>query len=70
MPEMDGPQATREICERYPSGERPRIVGLTASVLEEDRRACREAGMDDYLPKPITVESLLEKLRGLPNAQW
>ncbi|HYY79203.1 MAG TPA: response regulator [Actinomycetes bacterium] len=66
MPEMDGLQATREICGRYPPDERPRIVGLTASVLEEDQRACREAGMDDYLPKPITVENLLEKLRGLP----
>jgi signal transduction histidine kinase/DNA-binding response OmpR family regulator len=65
MPRMDGLQASREICERYPPGERPWIVGLTASVLEEDQRACREAGMDDFLSKPISMESLVEKLRGV-----
>jgi len=66
MPTMDGLQATREILRRYVPGQRPWIVGLTASVLEEDQRACREAGMNDYLSKPISMESLLEKLRGLP----
>ena len=65
MPSMDGLQATREICERYPPGQRPWIVGLTASVLEEDQRACREAGMDDYLAKPIVMETFLDKLRDL-----
>ncbi len=65
MPRMNGLQATREICKRYPPGQRPWIVGLTASVLEDDQRACREAGMNDYLPKPVTMESFLDKVRGL-----
>jgi len=58
MPEMDGLQATREILRRSASGPRPRIVGLTASALPEDREACRVAGMDDYISKPVTLASL------------
>ena len=65
MPKMDGLQATREICQRYPPEQRPWIIGLTASVLEDDQRACREAGMNDYLPKPITMQDLIQKLQGL-----
>jgi signal transduction histidine kinase/DNA-binding response OmpR family regulator len=65
MPRMDGLQATRQICQRYPPSQRPWIVGLTASVLEEDQRACREAGMNDCLPKPIIMESFINKLEGL-----
>jgi signal transduction histidine kinase/CheY-like chemotaxis protein len=65
MPKMDGLEATREICQRYPPEQRPWIIGLTASVLEDDQRACREAGMNDYLPKPITMQDLIQKLQGL-----
>jgi len=52
MPLMDGLDATREICRRYPD-ERPRIIGMTASTFAEDRQACTDAGMDDYLAKPV-----------------
>jgi PAS domain S-box-containing protein len=61
MPVMDGITATRKIIEIY--GEnRPRIVATTANVLQEDIDRCNEAGMDDFLPKPIKKQSLVEQL--------
>jgi signal transduction histidine kinase/CheY-like chemotaxis protein len=63
MPELDGLEATRQICERRRDGARPRIVAMTASAMAEDREACFAAGMDDFLPKPIRLEALGEALR-------
>src|SRR5262249_60175705 len=40
MPELDGLDASRRICERWPSGGRPRIIAMTANALLEDREAC------------------------------
>jgi PAS domain S-box-containing protein len=62
MPELDGLDATRRICERWPRGQRPRIVAMTANAMPEDREACRAAGMDDYVAKPIRPEALAEAL--------
>ena len=62
MPEMDGLEATRRICARWPQGERPRIVAMTANAMQGDRDLCLGAGMDDYLTKPIRVERLVEAL--------
>ncbi|MFZ5499654.1 MAG: PAS domain S-box protein [Pseudomonadota bacterium] len=63
MPEMDGYQAAREIrrLEAERGGHTP-IVALTASVLEADRERCFAAGMDDFLPKPVTRAALEDKL--------
>ena len=63
MPEMNGLEATAEIrrCEAVEGTHVP-IVGVTAHALKGDRERCLEAGMDDYLPKPISPKSLLEKL--------
>lgn len=58
MPEMDGLEASRRILASAPGGKRPRIVALTANAMMEDREACREAGMDDYLSKPVQVKEL------------
>lgn len=58
MPELDGLEATRQICARYGPERRPRIVALTASTMQEDRDAATQAGMSDYLAKPLTPTEL------------
>ena len=63
MPELDGLDTTRRIHERWQSGERPRIIAMTANAMQEDRDACFAAGMDDYVAKPIRPETLAEALR-------
>jgi len=61
MPEMDGLEATNIIRGMY--DERgPRIIALTANVLEEDRIKCLEAGMDGFLAKPVQTEHLIQVL--------
>ena len=62
MPEMDGLTATRLICQEWLPGERPRIIAMTANAMQEDRQACLDAGMDDYVRKPIRVEELVQAL--------
>jgi CheY-like chemotaxis protein len=66
MPEMDGLEATRRICARREAHQRPRIVAMTANAMQGDREMCLEAGMDDYLTKPIRIERLVEALRAVP----
>lgn len=58
MPEMDGLTATREILREHESRPAPQFIALTANALDEDRRNCLDAGMNDYLCKPIRVEQL------------
>jgi signal transduction histidine kinase/DNA-binding response OmpR family regulator len=62
MPELDGLDATRQICALMPAESRPRIVAMTANAMQGDREMCIEAGMDDYLTKPIRVDRLVEAL--------
>jgi signal transduction histidine kinase/CheY-like chemotaxis protein len=64
MPVMDGIQATREIRKR-PEGVTLPIIGMTANAFEKDRRACLEAGMDDFQPKPINKQKLLSSMYDL-----
>lgn len=60
MPEMDGLEVTRRI--RASSHESTRIIGLSASADREDVEACRSAGMNDFLAKPLTQERLVAAL--------
>lgn len=58
MPEMDGLEATRRMCEMIPAPDRPYIIAMTANAMKEDSDQCLAAGMDDYLSKPIRGEAL------------
>lgn len=60
MPVMDGIEATRRIRANLPKESQPIIIALTANTTEGDRNACFEAGMDDFLAKPVT-KSAIEK---------
>ena len=62
MPEMDGLQAARVINRTLASMQKPRIIALTANVLEENRERCREAGIDDFLCKPIVLKDMQQAL--------
>jgi len=67
MPEMDGLTATRHICQNY--SQRPWIVALTANAMQEDRETCLEAGMDDYISKPIRQADLIRVFKTIPSRQ-
>jgi CheY-like chemotaxis protein len=60
MPEMDGLEATRQI--RILFDEQPIIIAMTANAMAGDKEICLDAGMDDYISKPIRIEDLLAKL--------
>jgi len=62
MPEMDGLEATRLIRQNLPREKRPRIVAMTANAMQGDRERCLEAGMDDYIPKPVRHSDLAAAL--------
>ncbi len=58
MPEMDGFEATRRIRERERGSRRIPVVAMTANAMVGDREKCLEAGMDDYIAKPVRAEAL------------
>jgi PAS domain S-box-containing protein len=72
MPEMDGYEASRQIVRMVPKDRRPVIIAMTAHALQGDRELCLEAGMDDYLSKPILIDDVrrcLEKWNGILNGE-
>lgn len=67
MPELDGLGATKEI--RALTGDSAWIIALTASVHEGQRRQCLEAGMNDFIAKPMEIETLVGALERLGKAR-
>jgi signal transduction histidine kinase/ActR/RegA family two-component response regulator len=63
MPVMDGLEATRRIREREDGGEEVPIIALTAQAMDGMIEECLDTGMDDYLAKPVTRDSLVAALR-------
>ena len=72
MPVMDGLEATRRVRENLPAERQPRIIAMTANAMAEDREVAHEAGMDDYLSKPVRPEELaaaLSRVRASPSEE-
>jgi signal transduction histidine kinase/CheY-like chemotaxis protein/HPt (histidine-containing phosphotransfer) domain-containing protein len=69
MPEMDGVETTRHILERWPDGERPWIVAMTAEVMRGDREGFLAAGMNDYVAKPIRPQELIAAITRTPGGK-
>ena len=67
MPEMDGLETTRQILQRWPAGERPWIIAMTAEAMSGDRERCLAAGMNDYVAKPIRVDELVAAIKRTPR---
>lgn len=62
MPKMDGITAAKEIRARLPAAKQPIIIGITAYLLPDGRERCLEAGMNDYIIKPVTMSDLANTL--------
>jgi len=67
MPGVGGLEATRSLRAR---GVNTPVVALTANAFEDDRRACLEAGMDDFLVKPLSLDALRGALARWTGAGW
>jgi signal transduction histidine kinase/CheY-like chemotaxis protein/HPt (histidine-containing phosphotransfer) domain-containing protein len=63
MPEMDGLEAAQRIRQRWPDEQCPYLIAMTASAMEGDREMCLQAGMDDYVSKPVRLPALVEALQ-------
>ena len=58
MPELDGLDCARIICQRWTRDRRPVIIAMTGNALMGDREKCLAAGMDDYISKPVRIADL------------
>ena len=61
MPEMDGIEATRQIISKWGTN-RPLIIAMTANALQSDKEMCLNAGMDDYISKPLTITQVKNEM--------
>ena len=67
MPEMDGIEATKIILDTYKS-KSPKIIAMTAAVMKGDRERCLDAGMSDYIPKPVLPEVVYKAIKKWGNS--
>ncbi len=64
MPEMDGLEATKMLIKiQHDLKKLPTIIAMTANAMEEDRKRCLEAGMHDFLPKPVKLEAMQDIIK-------
>src|SRR4028118_619008 len=69
MPVMDGLEMTQRL-RRLPDCQDALVIASSASVFEIDRQKSREAGCNDFIPKPIQSEELLEKIQNCLGVVW
>ncbi len=62
MPVMSGIEATEIIMKKYPKSSRPHIIAITANALNSERERCLEAGMVDFMVKPVNIQLLQSTL--------
>jgi len=62
MPEMNGYEATKIIIQRWKE-DRPIIIAMTANAMQGDKEKCLEAGMDDYISKPMRIDDLIKVIK-------
>jgi CheY-like chemotaxis protein len=62
MPDIDGREVTRQL-RKLALVRQPWVVAMTANVSDDDRRACASAGMNDFLPKPVSLATLRASLQ-------
>jgi CheY-like chemotaxis protein len=58
MPEMDGYEAARQLRLRWNNKDGPRIIAMTGNAMQGDREKCLQAGMHDYIAKPVRIENI------------
>ena len=63
MPEMDGLEATRRLRQDIPEDRQPYVIAMTAGAMRGDREICIEAGMNDYISKPVLLPELVAALQ-------
>lgn len=63
MPGLDGMETTRSIRKSNPPAGTTPIIAMTAYATDEDRQACIDAGMTDYISKPLQLDLFLEKVK-------
>lgn len=68
MPVMDGYEATRKIREAEGNEKHTPIIAMTAYAMQGDREKCMEAGMDDYISKPISLDVVYKFLNPMQRA--
>ncbi len=69
MPVMDGVEATRRILAEWPADRRPRVIAVTAHAMRGDREKYLDAGMDDYISKPLR-ENDLRRILSAAGKRW
>lgn len=62
MPEIDGLEATRQIRSDPSIEPKPLVIAMTAAALSEDREKCIDAGMNDYISKPVNIEEMQQTI--------